>query len=169
MRIALLALTGAVFAGNAFAATSPITGNFNVRAEVAASCTVTNITDIDFGTYDPASAHFATDDTATGSIDVRCTRGTVIHVALNEGGFAAAAGCTAPARRMSNGGLGRLDYAIYLDPTHTTAWGCGAANQVRTATTSNVAEVFTTYGVIPAGQNVAAGNYTDTVAYTVTY
>jgi spore coat protein U-like protein len=32
-----------------------------------------------------------------------------------------------------------------------------------------VAETLTTYGVIPAGQNVQAGNYTDTVAYQVTF
>ena len=167
-RIALLALACSVFAGNAFAATSPIDGSFQVTATVATSCTVTSTTGIDFGSYDPASANITTDDTATGSINVRCTKGTLMHVTLDEGDNAAAAGCVTPQRRMTDG-TDLLDYAIYTDSGHTTAWGCGAAEQTRTATASNVAETLTTYGVIPAGQNVQAGNYTDTVAYQVTF
>src|SRR4249919_2326798 len=124
MRIALLALAGAVVAGNAFAASSPIINSFNVTATVAKSCTVTSVTDLAFGTYDPSSANFSTDATASGAINVRCTKGTLIHLELNEGGFASAAGCTTPARRISDGGTNRLAYGIYMESAHTTNWGC---------------------------------------------
>jgi spore coat protein U-like protein len=170
MRIALLALAGVVVAGNAFAASSPITNSFNVTATVAKSCTVTSVTDLAFGTYDPSSANFSTDATASGAINVRCTKGTLIHLELNEGGSASAPGCTTPARRMNDGGTNRLAYGIYMDSAHTTNWGCtSTAEQTKTAGASNVAETFTTYGVIPAGQNVPAGSYSDSVTYTVTF
>ncbi|HEV8694388.1 MAG TPA: spore coat U domain-containing protein [Lysobacter sp.] len=170
MRLSLLALAaGTLLAGNAFAAQT--SGSFNVTASVANSCKVTSTSDIAFGPYDPAVANFSTALDATGSVSVRCTRGTAADVALNEGANKGGAStCAAPLRRMSDGGTERLGYEIYLDAAHTTAWGCDAANdQPFTFAASNVPTTKTTYGSIPAGQDVAAGNFSDTVTVTVTF
>jgi len=172
MRLSILALAaGTLLAGNAFAGPSPQTGSFNVTASVANSCRVTSTGDIAFGTYDPADVNFSTALPGTGSVSVRCTRGTVANVALDQGLNAAGGStCAAPVRRMSDGGTERLAYSIYQDAARTTAWGCDAANdQTFTSAASNVATTLTTYGQVPAGQDVAAGNFTDTVTVSVTF
>lgn len=172
MRIALLALAGTVFMGNAVAATSPVTGSFNVTATVVESCVVMSDDDIDFGDYDPVDVNRTTAALATGAITLRCSQGTVIDVALDEGANAAVAGCDAPARRMeeTSATTAHLAYEIFLDSTRTNAWGCNAtAQQDITATSSTSDITLVTYGRIPAGQDVPVGDYQDTVTYTVTF
>lgn len=171
MRLSLLALAaGTLLAGNAFAGPSPQSGSFNVTATVGNSCIVTSTSDIAFGAYDPADANFSTALDGSGSVSVRCTRGTVANVALNQGLNPNGGSCAAPARQMSDGGTERLAYDIYQNAARTTAWGCDTANdQSFTSTASNVATTLTTYGRIPAGQDVAAGSFTDTVIVAVTF
>lgn len=162
----LIGLAAPVFAGP-----SPQTGTFNVTATVNGSCRVVSTTDIAFGVYDPADVNFSTALDGTGSISVRCVRGVTANVALDQGLYAGAGStCVAPVRRMSDGGTERLGYGIYSDAARTTAWGCDAANdQTFTSTASNASHVLTTYGRVPAGQDVAAGSYSDTVTVTVTF
>ena len=170
-RFALLALAGTVFAGNAFAGT--ITGNnFVVTAKVDPSCVVTGDTDIDFGTYDPAVANFGTNDTASGSISVRCTKGTNISIGIEQGQNALAGGaCSAtPARRMKEAASANFINYNILQSSGGATWGCGGTSEAtRTAGASNTIETFTTFGVIPAAQDVPAGTYSDTVNYIVTF
>lgn len=155
----------------ALAGPSPQTGNFDVTATVAASCNVVSTTDIAFGTYDPADVNFSTPLDGTGSITIRCVRGVVANVALDQGLFAGAGStCVAPLRRMSDGGTERLSYDIYQNAARTTVWGCDATNdQTFTAASPSTPTVLTTYGRVPAGQDVAVGSYEDTVTVTVTF
>lgn len=163
-RLALLALAGTVFAGNAFAASSPINGDFLVQATVPESCVFVSDTGIDFGTYDPVDVNSATDDTATGNILVRCTKNTDITIELDNG-LNGIGVCDAPNRRMTNG-TEFLSYAINADDG--TAWGCNASAKTATATSSTANMTLTTNGVIPQAQDVEVGNYADTVSYTIT-
>lgn len=158
-------------AAPAFAGPSPQTGTFNVTANVAASCRVVSTTDIAFGAYDPADVNFATPLDGMGSISVRCVRGVVADVALDQGLYAGAGStCVAPVRQMSDGGTERLGYSIYQNAARTTAWGCDATNdQSFTSAASNVSTTLTTYGRVPAGQDVTTGSYSDTVTVTVTF
>jgi spore coat protein U-like protein len=168
----LLAIAaGTLLAGHAYAGPSPQSSSFQVTASVANSCIITSTSNIAFGAYDPAQTHFTTALDANGSVNVRCTRGTAALVTLGEGNQAAATStCAAPLRQMTDGGTGRLRYDIYQDATRATPWGCDTTNdQGFTAAASNVATTLTTYGRIPAGQDVAAGNFTDTVTVTVTF
>lgn len=167
--IALLALAGAFFAADASAATTG--GSFQVTATVAPSCTVMASQGIAFGNYDPATTHFTNPLDANGSIDVRCTKGTAVDIALDEGlpaNKATGSTCGAPIRQMASG-TDRLAYAIYSDATHTTAWGCAAANDISYTSTSNATRTLTTYGRVPGGQDVNTGGYSDTVAFTITF
>lgn len=170
MRLSLIALaTTVLVAGSATAATTA-TGTFQVTASVANSCVVTAANNIAFGAYDPASSNNTTALDGAGSVSVRCTRGSNAAIALNQGLNAATGSlCTSPLRQMADGGTNRLRYDIYSDSGRASAWGCDATNDVDQSFTSLAPVTFTTYGRIPAGQDVPAGNYADTVTVTVTF
>lgn len=171
MRLQLaIAIAAVVVAGSAFAASSPVTGSFNVTATVANSCLVTSTSNIAFGAYDPADTNATANLDAQGSVNVRCTRGTVANVALGQGNNAAAGStCIGPLRQMA-AGVERLRYDVYQNAPRTTTWGCDTTNdQTFTSTSSILPTTLTTYGRIPAGQNVAAGSFNDTVTVTVTF
>jgi spore coat protein U-like protein len=166
----LLALASIVFAGTAFAGSSPQTAQFNVTASVQGSCQITSNPDLAFGVYDPAQANAITPKDASSTIGVRCVKGMTADVALDQGMHAAAGSCAAPARRMQDGSE-LLRYDIYQDAGHASVWGCDATNDRSfTAAASNADTVLTTYGRIPAGQNVGLGtNFSDTVTINVTF
>jgi spore coat protein U-like protein len=168
--LALFALPAAL-AVPAFAGPSPQTDDFDVTATVNGSCNIISTADIAFGVYDPADVNFTTPLDGTGSVTIRCVRGTVVDVALGQGLFAGAGStCAAPLRRMSDGGTERLGYDIYQDAARTTVWGCAATNdQTYTSGSPSTPTTLTTYGRVPAGQDVAAGSYDDTVVVTATF
>jgi len=166
-----LALAGVFLAGSASAATS--TGAFQVTATVSASCVVTSTVAVAFPVYDPANTHFAANDDATGTINVRCTKGTAPVITLDEGlpaNKAAGSTCTSPARQMASG-ADRLPYFLYQDTGRTTVWGCtsGTNSLTLAAAPSNAARAVTVYGRIPANQDVNTGSYADTVTATLTF
>jgi spore coat protein U-like protein len=157
----------ALAVSTAYAGPSPQTGNLSVTAAVANSCAISSTTAVAFGTYDPL---LATNNDNTGSVSVRCTKGTTYHVALAQGANPTGAStCTAPARQMSDGGTERLGYDLYTNVGRTTVWGCTTTNDVDVTSASSAANAMTVYGRIPAGQDVATGSYTDTVVVTVTF
>ncbi|UHQ18738.1 spore coat U domain-containing protein [Lysobacter sp. KIS68-7] len=172
----LLALATALVAANASAAT--VGNTFQVTATVSPSCVIsTPATGIAFGTYDSVGANASTAATGSGSIKIRCTKGTAIKITLDEGlpaNKGAGSTCGAPVRQMASG-TNRLGYQIYSDSGRSVVWGCtlspaAGANDVTVASSPNNAEqTFTTYGSIPGGQDVANGSYADTVGYTVNF
>lgn len=168
-RLALLALAGtALLAGNASAAN--VGGSFQVKAVVPASCVVVSSTGIDFGSYDPLTTHATTDDTAMGDIVVRCTKGTVLKVTLDQGTNPdSGSDCATPLRQMKNAVTGDLLPYKILHSAGGTTWGCDAANDHDYTALNNGPYTMTTYGEIPAGANVGSGTFLDQVTYTVTF
>jgi spore coat protein U-like protein len=165
-----IAFTGLFAAGSA-AAANPATGSFNVTANVQGSCRVTATSDIAFGTYDPADVNASTPLDQNGSVSVRCVKGIAANVALDQGQNGTGT-CTVPARAMKEATSSELlAYEIYSDSGHASAWGCDASNDVEfTAAASNADTVLTTYGRIPAGQNVGLGaDFSDVVQVSVTF
>lgn len=168
LTLSCLAASSAAFAG-----ASPQTATFQVTANVASSCIV-NATDIAFGAYDPADANATAPLDATGTVSVRCTRGTSTAVAaLNQGANPTSdSTCASPSRQMNGGGTERLRYDIYRDASRAEVWGCDPTSNVQpipTFTSSLIPVTLTTYGRIPAGQDAAIGSYTDTVQVSVTF
>lgn len=156
----------ALFFGMANAAPAAIaqtaTTTFPVTATVLKSCSV-SATPLAFGTYNPTSA---TPLDATTTLSVLCTVGTSFTVGLNAG---TAAGATVTTRQMSNG-ANRLNYALFQQAGRTTNWGNTPGTDTPPATTAPVTpSALTVYGRVPAGQNVPAGDYTDTITVTVNY
>jgi len=68
-------------------------------------------------------------------------------------------------RTMSHG-TDKLNYNVYLDPARTAVWGDGSAGTMTyVAACCGVGKfaVLNMYGRIPAGQDVVAGNYIDSL------
>lgn len=126
-----------------------------------------------FGNYNPLNA---SPTLANGTVSVSCTLlsggSTTVNVVTsystgNSGSFA---------NRDMLSGANVLHYNIYFDAAFTQIRGdgtggsqTGGANFTLTKTSPTDQASSTIYGRMPAGQDVAAGNYSDTIVLTVTY
>ena len=168
VRALLLSVSAcALAAAGALAATATTT--FTVTATVAANCTIT-ATAISF-TYDPVFANATTAATTTGTVTIACTKGSGPTIGLSAGSNpGAVAGVT---RAMANG-ANRLGYELFQPaaaPGNGAVWtDIGGANPLNAGVSpSKLARNFTVQAQIPAGQDVAVGNYSDTVTATVNF
>lgn len=163
VRIAVM-LGGLSLAMAAPALAQTDTDTFTVSANVSKNCSITT-TPVAFGVYDPVVGHATTPLDGTGAVIVTCTKGAGTRIDLNNG-----ANATGGNRRMSAGGGNFLTYQLYQDTGRTTAWGSGgSAGQTIGGAPSKAARTFTVFGRVPAGQDVPAGSYTDTVVATINF
>ena len=164
--MALLLLAGACLAPSAMAANG---------------CTVTSATGVAFGDYDPTSA---TPLTSQGSITVDCTGNQTVTIALTTGNGPYA---TRYMKAAANPASGFLYYNLYLDSARTIIFGDGtggssitvcqagaqppAGSQCGFTNPQGSSRLATQaiYGRINASQDVGAGDFTDTLTYTVTF
>ncbi len=151
---ALAALIAALMAGGARAGTE--TATLTVTARVQSGCSVSGGV-LDFGTY---TAGQPDDVTATGRITLTNCNGTVL-IELDGGSSG-----NVQDRSMRSGN-NRLRYQLYVDNGYSRVWGTGQQG-LQYMALSNSATVLV-YGRIPGGQNVPAGNYSDTVNVTITF
>lgn len=159
--LAVAAMSGTAVAGTA-------TSNLPVSATVSANCTIDASAGVAFGAYDPVVTNASTDLTHTGSVDTTCTDGATATVTLGEGtNKDSTSTAAAPVRRMISGS-NYLSYQLYQDSGATSVWGDTSGTGV-TVTGTGGAVTTNVYGVVPAGQNVPAGSYTDTVVATVSF
>ncbi len=112
-------------------------------------------TSLAFGAY----SVFGTSNLATvTNFAFRCTPNQYARVMLSQG----SSGVFMPARLM-NGAA----YNIYLDAGGTQIWGDGSGGgvsyDVYNSTPQNKDFTDNMYGIVPAGQDLAAGTYNDTV------
>ena len=109
-------------------------------------------------------------DTTT-SLSVACTLGAAAVITLGQG-LNPAAGSTdaAPMRRAQNlvSATSLLSYYLYQNSGRTTVWGNTAVTGL-SYTGTGVTTSTTVYARMPAGQNVIAGAYTDSITATITY
>jgi spore coat protein U-like protein len=133
------------------------------------SCSV-SATALAFGSYDPSSA---TARDSTGTITVTCTA-TLLGISaswdilLSTG----SSGSFTP-RRLFNGG-NSMQYNLYTNAARTQVWGDGTGGTANVSDSQLVAVgttpySYTTYGRIPALQNLGPGTYTDTITVTLNY
>jgi len=136
--------------------------SFTVSATVVNNCT-TNATALAFGNYDPTSV---SDTSGTNTVAVTCTQGDAYTIALNGG---TTSGGTIAQRKMTDGASHTINYNIYQNSGHTTLWGDGTTGTTQGGTGSAVAQNYTGYGSITAGQTAPSGSYTDTITVTITF
>jgi spore coat protein U-like protein len=152
-------------AGPALAATD--TEPLVISASVVDSCVMTTAP-IVFGAYAPAFANLSAPLDATGSVSVTCTSGATTMITLDQGAHDGGGSPAIPQRRMLSGTVDFLSYGLFSGSVTGSIW----ANTVATGvggTGNGAQQTLTVYGRIPAGQNVPAGSYQDTVTATVTY
>ena len=136
----------------------------NVSATVLSECTVSAFA-INFGTYEPVVANASTPLDSTSTINVFCTKNTIGNITLDNG-----LNFSAGARRMKSG-TNFMTYEVYRDAARTTVWNAVNINS-GTSVSKNTglgAPGFIAYGRIPAGQDVVAGSYSDTLQSVVNY
>jgi len=164
-----LALSTAILAvaATTLAAAQTSTSNLSVTANINNNCAITT-TPVAFGVYDPIVGNLTSDLTATGAVLVTCTIGDNTVITLGEG-LNKLGGSTpaVPLRQAANSG-NKLNYFLYQDSAHTTAWGNTSPVGV-SITGSGIQQSLPVYGTIVHGQNMPAGSYTDTVVATVTF
>jgi spore coat protein U-like protein len=158
--ILLLASASALVISSDRSASAAITGAFDVKTSVVASCNITLPASIVFTAYDPLSA--TPDDNTSQAMTIACSQGSVTHISLNFGSTVP----LGPAA-MGNGGAARLLYELHKDSLTGALWN-GASLDTGTAP-STTPRSFTIYGRIPALQDVPVGSYTDTVTATVLF
>ena len=151
--IKAIALAAFALAATGAAQAQTTTANFQVTANVVSSCTV-GATDLAFGNY---TATAGADLPATSTITVTCTNGETYGIGLDG---------TPMTRQMSGPSSSVLNYGMFSDATYAAAFGFGPTG----ATGTGVAQVYTVFGRVLAGQFAArAGAHSDTVLVTVSY
>ncbi|TMA59142.1 MAG: spore coat protein U domain-containing protein [Deltaproteobacteria bacterium] len=130
----------------------------------AGSCSFDSVTGVSFGSYDVFNAR-ATD--STGQVVYQCNGGAHnVTIDLSKGN----AGSYSP-RYMLNGSE-QLNYNLYLDAARTQIWGdtTGGTSHYGPIDPPNATPVTVTiYGRVPAGADVSAGAYSDTITVTINY
>ena len=133
------------------------------NAYAQATCTI-SVTSVNFGSYNVFGGS-ATD--STGTITVNCNNTAHnISVTLSKG-----ASSTYNPRTMLRGAEA-LSYNLFRDAARSSIWGDGTAS-TSTYTDNNPPNAtnitLTVYGRVPAGQDVSAGSYSDTVAAVINF
>lgn len=136
--------------------------------EAWATCNVSAVP-VNFGLYNPLSGLPVV---ATGDVTVTCTvlvglfeSWTIALSTGNSGNYTT--------RQMANGGS-NMSYNLYTSAAYSNVWGDGSGSTtlvnggalLSIGTTSND---YVVYGRIPAGQDAAAGTFTDTIIVTLNY
>jgi len=154
---ALLLLTLALAQRAGEAATTTTT--FSVTATVTATCSV-SATTLAFGTY------AGTVTSGTSTVSVTCSNSAPYDIGLSAG---AGTGATVTTRTMTGPSSAALSYGLFTDSAHATNWGNTVGTDTVSGTGNGSAQSVTIYGLIAAGQLVAAGSFMDTITATVTY
>jgi spore coat protein U-like protein len=155
--------------GSAFACAAA--GLFMAESGHAAVTCAATATGVAFGNYSPLQT---TASTSTGTVVVNCSAtGAAGTVTLLFDLSAGMSGSYSPRKMFS--GTHSLSYNLYLNTAHTQIWGNGTGGTSTISTTLTVTPrrgaqaSQTVYGMIPSGQDVAAGSYSDTIVVTVLY
>ena len=158
-----LAVAGAAAAAAAALApassATTTTATFSVIAGVQTTCIIAANT-LSFGSYVNST------DDGTGIVTVNCSLTTPYNIGLNAG---TSTGATVTTRKMTGPGGALLNYNLFQDSAHTLNWGNTVGTDTVSGIGNGVDQSYTVYGVLPAGQNVPPGSYTDTITATLTF
>jgi spore coat protein U-like protein len=147
--------------GCAALTTSAGSFGFTVNATVVNNCLI-SATNIAFTSTGVLSSAL----NASGAITARCTNGDAYRIAISSG----SSGNVAARQMQRSGGGGTVNYQLYTDSAHTSAWGDGTAGTtMATGTGSGNAVSINVYGRVPAQSTPMPGSYSDTITATITF
>jgi spore coat protein U-like protein len=165
----------ALLSHGAAQATTSITDTVNITATIAASCAISSVAAVNFGTnYNPSNTSATYAD---GSITIACVKGTHPTIALSSGNNPDA---VTGARRMAHASIAGevLAYSLFkpagtgfsCSHTETEAWGASGLDVFDPGVAGGLASTtISICGKIDAGQDVSTGSYSDQVIATVTF
>ncbi len=131
---------------------------------VIPECQTTAAT-LSFGTYQPIGTHATAPLDNQTALNVYCTRKAVATIAMLAGNYPLGA-----QRRMRSTSNDFLGYDLFSNSGMSAIWD--GANTVSVTSASKFTPLgggVPLYGRIPAGQDVSAGTYQDTVQALVNY
>jgi spore coat protein U-like protein len=154
-----------------------LAGALAVPAHAGAPVCTLNTTGLSFGNYNPTATTPVGTMTSGTLLCTYTGTGFTALITLSTGNSGSYA-----TRRMVFGAQS-LSYNVYLDPGYSVIFGNGSAGTddftvcfpggtvlcAGVTGQNGVTYTGTVYGLIPAGQNVTAGTYTDNLVVTVTY
>ena len=150
------------------------TSDMAVTASINASCTM-NVTDLDFGAYDPVVANTTSGLTGSATVSATCTSGATGVVTMDGGRHLTYCMLTKCYRRMANAGeTSFLRYNIYTNESYSWAFvwtdNPNDVNTVGHVTGSGISQELTVYGEVHKNQtNASAGSYTDRINVTLRF
>ncbi len=140
---------------------------FSQPAYSAATCTISVLATINFGTYDITAAG---PDDASGRLQVNCDGTAPPNVVPITVRLSTGASSSYFPRKLFNG-ASSLDYNIYRNGAHTLIWGDGLGGTVVWTTNVNLGgrRRRRMRGRIPALQSVPSGLYSNTITAEVEF
>jgi spore coat protein U-like protein len=127
-------------------------------------CTVSTV-GVNFGSYEPLSSM---DSSSTGTITIYCDADSAVTVLIgpspNSGGFN-------PRKMMNASGPDRLSYNLYTTISMSAIWGdgTGGASTVQRQVLKRTNTDLIVYGRVPASQDVAVGQYGESLVVTINF
>jgi spore coat protein U-like protein len=141
-------------------------------ASHTANCSITTLSGLSFGAYDPFSA-VPLDSAATAQ--VTCSTGSMVELVNFTFSLGTGISGSHSPRQMRTPLNNRLDYNVYTDAARTQVFGNGSPGTTTfsgsTLVFRNSPRVLTQnlYGRIGAGQDASVGAYSDTLIYTIVF
>jgi spore coat protein U-like protein len=167
-RALLLAAAFALLPPAAAAAAHGKTQTLTVRGAVSQDCTLTTYAltfpSVGVGYIRPPNRNPVL---AQSSLGVRCTKGSVVQIAMNSGLYGTLAGAQFGSRSMkSSDGRSYLGYELCHDAACTSTWS--PAGYAYTSS-SEAGSTLAVWGRIVTGQKANADAYTDSITVTVSF
>jgi spore coat protein U-like protein len=133
----------------------------------AFTCSVAT-TPVSFGGYNVFSTSPLD---STGTITLSCSNPAQQPIQVTVSIGTGASGSFNPRQMQLASGSDRMNYYLFLDPSHTIIWGDGTGGTSTFTSTiiRNPNLTATVYGRVPAQQNLSGGSYSDTLLVTVTW
>ena len=129
----------------------------------AQACTI-SATSVNFGSYNVFNG---SDVDSTGTVTYRCN-GSAHNITV---GLTQGASATFNPRQMQKGAE-VLNYNLFVDASRTSIWGDGTSGTSVYSIgnpPNNTNVNLTVYGRVPAGQDVSAGSFSDTVTAVINF
>jgi len=121
-----------------------------------------NTRPLDFGAYEDGSPVAVL---TTATMELTCRNGSGV-VPVVTAGPSANSGDTL--QRFLANGDSRLQYQVYIEPSHNLVWGDGTRGTYPVVVTGQTEhKTFTVYGALFLGQHGEVGRYRDTLQITV--
>jgi spore coat protein U-like protein len=139
---------------------------FMGEVHAANDCNITNVSNVNFSSYDPLSA--ANVD-STGSLTIDCTAAwTTVTTSI---GPSPNSGVFNPRKMIGRPTADLLSYNLYTTASRNIIWGDGTqgTSTVVQSIQKNHPWTGTIYGRIPASQDVSLGNYSEGLMITISF